>query len=52
MAKKPDPKADAKAIKKLNATKRVNRVEAAIDRIDGRDTRKVRDGGTNRRNWR
>jgi hypothetical protein len=53
MAKpKPDPQADAKAIKKLQETKAANKVERAIDRVDGRDTRKTRDGGTNRRNWR
>lgn len=53
MAKpKPDPKADAKGIKKLKTTKAVNRIER-VERADGgNDSAKTRDGGTNRRNWR
>jgi hypothetical protein len=43
---------DPKKIQKLNRTKAVNRMEREIDRSEGRDTRRSRDGGTNRRNWR
>lgn len=52
VAKKPDPKADAKAIRKLGKTKAVNRVERENRRDAGNDSKHTRDGGTNRRNWR
>lgn len=49
MAKKPDPKADAKAIRKLQAQKSIDKIEGALDRRAGKDTRMARDGGTSRR---
>lgn len=52
MARKPDPKQDAKAISKLGRTKAVNRVEREQRRDAGNDSKKTRDGGTTRRNWR
>lgn len=52
MPKKPDPKQDAKALAKLARTKAVNRVEREERREAGNDSRKTRDGGTTRRNWR
>lgn len=49
---KPDPKKDAKAIRKLNETKQRNAIEREQRRLEGNDNRRTRDGGTNRRNWR
>jgi hypothetical protein len=46
-----DPKKDAKAIKKLKATKKANSLERTQRRLEGNDSKKTRDGGTNRRNW-
>lgn len=51
MAKKPDPKQDAKAIKKLKTTKKANSLEGTQRRLAGNDSKKSRDAGTNRRNW-
>lgn len=52
MAKKPDPKADGKAIDKLQRTKQVNAIERRERQDGGNDSRHTRDGGSKRRNWR
>ncbi|HEY9507586.1 MAG TPA: hypothetical protein VIQ27_16605 [Gemmatimonadales bacterium] len=47
-----DPEKDKKAIKKLNTTKKANSIERTQRRLAGNDSKKTRDGGTTRRNWR
>lgn len=51
MAKKPDPKQDAAALKKLAAQKAQNKLERTQRRLAGNDSAKTRDGGTTRRTW-
>lgn len=46
-----DPKKDAKAIKKLAAQKKQNKIERDQRRLEGNDSKKTRDGGTTRRTW-
>lgn len=41
---------DAKAIKKLAETKAKNKTERVQRRLEGNDSARTRDGGTNRRN--
>lgn len=52
MSKKPDPQQDGKAIDKLQSTKKANSLEGTQRRLAGNDSKKSRDAGTNRRNWR
>lgn len=43
---------DGKAIDKLAKTKAKNKTERVQRRLEGNDSARTRDGGTNRRNWR
>ena len=43
---------DGKGIDKLVKTKRDNKLERTQRQLAGNDSKKTRDGGTNRRNWR
>lgn len=45
-------KEDGKSIDKLAKTKKNNSIQATGERLEGRDNKRTRDGGTNRRNWR
>lgn len=45
-------KEDAKAIEKLANTKKRNSIQSTGEKLEGRDNKRTRDGGTNRRNWR
>lgn len=51
MASKPDPKQDAKGIKKLANQKQNNSIERTDNRLRGKDGKHTRDGGTTRRTW-
>lgn len=46
------PEYDRGSINKLRAVKNANKNEASVERMQGRDNRRTRDGGTTRRNWR
>lgn len=46
------PEYDRGSISKLRAVKKANRDESQVNRMQGKDGRHTRDGGTSRRNWR
>jgi hypothetical protein len=46
------PEYDRGSISKLRAVKKANANEATVNRLQGKDGKHTRDGGTNRRNWR
>lgn len=42
---------DKRAAKKLAAQKKANSLQATSERLEGRDNKRTRDGGTTRRTW-